>query len=181
MAILETFSKRESSSTTTREKAASARLLGAAKSGFGLPARVACPVIQPSATGNRDRPMTVMMEPVTTGGKKRTICAKKGTTSIAITAAASTAPIASRMPASPRPPTIVSSVETEAKEMPCTSGSCAPRPGTPTVCRSVARPLTSNEQDSRSAIWDEDSPAAPPTMIGTAMTPPNMDRMCCSP
>ena len=49
-------------------------------------------MIQPAATGMRDSPMTVMMLPVTTGGKNSTICEKNGAMTRPITPAAITAP-----------------------------------------------------------------------------------------
>ena len=95
--------------------------------------------------------------------------------------AAKHAPYAVRMPSSPFPATIAVRVDTEPNEMPCTKGSCAPRYGTPSVCSTVATPLTNKAQEIRKAMSEPFNPAAVPMMMGTAMTPPNIDRMCCIP
>ena len=76
---------------------------------------------------------------------------------------------------------MVSIVETEAKEMPWTSGSWAPNNGTPRVCSTVASPLTKRALETSSPFSAPLRPAAPPTMSGTAMTPPNIARMCWTP
>ncbi len=138
---------------------------------------------QPAATGSSDRPMTVITEPVTTAGKKRTIREKTGATSSPITAETMIAPKTTRRPRSPPPSLrmIVIIVETEAKLMPCTSGSWEPKNGSPRVCRTVARPLTKSAPDTSRAVSEAESCATPPMMNGTAITPPNMDRMCCRP
>jgi len=143
--------------------------------------KLGCPVIHFPATGRSDSPMTVMIDPVTTGGKKRTMLAKNGTIRNAMRPAMMIAPYAVRRPSWPCPATIAVRVDTEAKEMPCTRGSCAPRYGTPSVCSTVATPLTNKEQEIRKAMSAPFNPAAPPTMMGTAITPPNIDRMCCIP
>lgn len=120
-------------STITTAKVNSAReMLGSdAKSGLGTvsPATtmVALPVIQRAATGMRDSPMMVMMEPVTTEGKNRTTFAKKGVITKPKMAATITAPNTCRRPSSPLSPMMASIVETAAKEVPCTSGSWAPK------------------------------------------------------
>ena len=76
---------------------------------------------------------------------------------------------------------IESIVATEANEMPCTSGSWEPKNGSPSVCSSVAAPLTNSAQASSVPISGPLRPAALPTMIGTAITPPNIERMCWTP
>ena len=53
---------------------------------------VGLPVIHLPAAGMSDRPMTVMIEPVTTGGKNRMTCEKNGTISRATMPAAMMAP-----------------------------------------------------------------------------------------
>jgi hypothetical protein len=126
-------------------------------------------------------PMTVMIDPVTTGGKERRMLAKNGTMKKATSPATMVAPYAVRRPSWPCSATIAVRVDTEAKEIPCTRGSCAPRNGTPSVCSTVATPLTNKAQEIRKAMSAAFNPAAPPMMIGTAMTPPNIDRMCCIP
>jgi len=143
--------------------------------------KLGCPLIHFPAMGRSDMPMTVMIDPVTTGGKNRRMLAKNGTMKKAMSPATMVAPYAVRRPSCPWPATIAVSVDTEAKEMPCTRGSCAPRYGTPSVCSTVARPLTNKAQEIRKAISAPFSPAAPPMMMGTAITPPNIDRMCCIP
>ena len=166
-----------STSTRARVTAARATLLPEAVSSWS--------VIQPPATGSSERPMTVITEPVTTAGKKRTTREKTGATSRPIRAATMTAPKTTRRPRSPLPSPsprmIVIIVETLAKEMPWTSGSWEPKNGTPSVCRIVARPLTNSAPETSRAVSEGFSPATPPMMNGTAITPPNMDRMCWMP
>ena len=122
-----------------------------------------------------------MIDPVTTGGKKRMTCEKKGVIASPISAATITAPSTVRSPPWPSSPMIESIVATLANEIPCTSGSCEPKNGSPSVCRIVAAPLTNSAHESSVAIWGPLSPAAFPMMIGTAMTPPNIERMCWTP
>ena len=109
-------------------------------------------MIQPAATGMRDNPMTVMMLPVTTGGKNRTILEKNGAMTRPITPAAMTDPNTCWSPVWPPPELLmmVSIVETEAKEMPWTSGRWAPNNGTPRVCSTVASPLTKSALETSS-------------------------------
>ena len=88
--------------------------------------------------------MTVMIEPVTTGGKKRMICEKNGEIASPISAATMTAPKTFCRPSWPSSPMIESIVATDANEIPCTSGSWEPKNGSPSVCSSVAAPLTNS-------------------------------------
>ncbi len=138
-------------------------------------------MIQPAATGISESPITVMIEPVTTGGKKRMICEKNGEIARPISAATITAPSTLRRPPVPSSPMIESIVATDANEIPCTSGSWEPKYGSPSVCSSVAAPLTKSAQASSVPICGPVRPAALPTMIGTAITPPNIERMCWTP
>ncbi len=89
------------------------------------------------------------------------------------------APNTERSP--PGPAATATIVDTEAKEMPCTRGSLAPKKGTPRVCSKVAAPLTNKAADTSRPISKPVSPAAPPTIRGGAITPPYMVRMCCNP
>ena len=76
---------------------------------------------------------------------------------------------------------IESIVATDANEIPWTSGSWEPKNGRPSVCSSVAAPETNSAHASSVPICGPSRPAALPTMIGTAITPPNIERMCWSP
>src|SRR5699024_2689157 len=82
---------------------------------------------------------------------------------------------------SPPPERIARIVATLAKETPCTSGSCEPKNGSPTVCRRVAKPPMNKHEAISRLMPVESSPAAFPTISGTAMMPPYMVRTCCSP
>ncbi|GAB3256837.1 hypothetical protein GCM10027562_19340 [Arthrobacter pigmenti] len=137
------------------------------------------PMDQLAATGISVRPMVVMTTPVTTGGKKRTIFAKKGAITSPMRAAARTAPNTAWIP--PSPLTIASIVATVAKEVPCTSGSWQPKNFTPTVCRMVAIPPTNRQEAISTPSSAELSPAAEPMINGGAMMPPYMVRTCCRP
>ena len=127
--------------------------------------------------------MTVMIDPVTTGGKNRIRRERNGATTRPTRAATTTAPATTRSPRSPSlsPAMMVTIVETEAKLMPWTSGRRDPRNGTPIVCRIVARPLTSSAHATSVADSAGSSPAAPPTMSGTAIMPPTIARTCWRP
>ncbi len=134
---------------------------------------------QLAATGVSEMPIMVMTTPVTTGGKKRTILAKKGAIRKPTAEAASTAPNTAWIP--PPPLTIATMVATEANDVPCTNGSWQPKNGMPTVCRMVASPPTKRQLAIRTPISSEDSPAAPPMIRGGAMMPPYMVSTCCNP
>ncbi len=123
--------------------------------------------------------MTVMMVPVTTGGKNRTTWEKNGLIASPTTPATMIAPKTAGRPPLPVATAVI--VETDAKEMPWTRGSCEPKNGTPTLCRMVASPLTKSAAVTSRPCWAGDSPAAPPTMRGGAMTPPYIVRMCWMP
>jgi hypothetical protein len=81
----------------------------------------------------------------------------------------------------PARPTMATMVDTLAKEMPWTIGSRAPNGPRPMVCNTVARPLTNRPAVTSSARSVPESPAAPPTIRGGAITPPYMVRMCWVP
>ena len=146
---------------------------------------VALPRIQRSATGNSDRPMTVMTHPVTTGGKNRTSCANSGAMMKPNTPATITAPkMTAILAAGRRCDSSVAAaviVPTAANETPCTSGSCEPTKGTPRDCSSVPRPETNSAAVTIRPTSAPVSPAALPMMIGGVTTPAYIARMCCSP
>ncbi len=108
--------------TTRKVNAASAMFGSEANAGLGTVApatvTVSRPVIHPVATGISDSPMTVMIDPVTTGGNSRTTFAKNGEMSSPTSAATITAPKTTRRPSVPSSPTIAIIVDTEAKEVP---------------------------------------------------------------
>ncbi len=162
-------------STTTSVPSASAMLGTEPQSA----ASSSPPIIQPAAVGSSETPMIVMMVPVTTGGKNRTTCAKNGLIARPMTAATMMAPKTGGSP--PSPLATATMVDTVANEMPWTSGSCDPKKRMPSVWSAVARPLTSSAAETRTPISAPVSPAACPTMIGGAMTPPYIVMMCCRP
>ena len=136
------------------------------------------PIAQRNETGIRDSPMTVIRLPVTTAGNSRTSCAKNDERTSPIRPATMIAPKTGRSPSSLAIATIV---ETLAKEMPCTIGSRLPNGPSPSVCSRVAKPDTNSPAVTRSAMSAADSPAAPPTIRGGAITPPYIVRMCWVP
>src|SRR5699024_10813300 len=163
-----------SSRTTTRVPAATARFFGSPQESEPSP-----PMAHPPATGNRLRPMVAITVPVTTGGKNLMILAKNGAINTPMTAATITEPKMVVM--SPPPERMARIVATLANETPCTSGSCEPKNGNPTVCRMVARPPMNKHEAISRLIPVESSPAAFPTISGTAMMPPYMVRTCWRP
>ena len=131
--------KRAMASVMISVRTASSRLVAEPKFGFSIVWRVpsaavvvivGLPRIQRSATGNSEMPMIVMMQPVTTGGKKRTTLAKSGAMRKPKSPATITAPkiVASRALESPREALVATAVivPTAANDTPCTSGSCEP-------------------------------------------------------
>ena len=95
--------------------------------------------------------MTVMTEPVTTGGKKCSSRLNTPESRKPMTPATRTAPKMYCSPATPPPASLpMASMEaTAANEVPCTSGSLAPILQTPRVCSRVASPETSSAAVSR--------------------------------
>ncbi len=103
------------------------------------------------ATGSSEMPITVMTDPVTTGGKK---CSRRLNTPDSRNPMIPATRMAPKMNWSPRTPPPASfpmaSIEaTAANDAPCTSGSLAPIRQTPIVCSSVASPDTSSAAVSR--------------------------------
>src|SRR5699024_9646861 len=127
------------------------------------------PMAQSNAVGISDNPITVMIVPVTTGGKKRMSFAKKDDTIKPITPATSTDPSTGWMP--PSLPT-EASLDTLANEIPCTNGRRAPNGPSPNASRIVASPLMNSPAVISSPISEPDSPAASPIINGGAITPP---------
>ena len=120
----------------------------------GLPKSARSPTPPPAqriATGSSEMPMTVMTDPVTTGGKKRSRRLNTprqqepddpGDQDGAEDALQPADPAACAVP--------MASIEaTAANEVPCTIGSLAPIRQTPRVCSSVASPDTSSAAVSR--------------------------------
>ena len=103
------------------------------------------------ATGSSEMPMTVMTDPVTTGGKKRSRRLNTPDSRKPITPATRIAPKMNCSPRTPPPASLpMASIEaTAANDAPCTSGSRAPIFHTPRVCRRVASPETSSAAVSR--------------------------------
>src|SRR5699024_4340207 len=133
---------------------------------------------QSNALGSSVNPITVITEPVTTGGKNRTILPKTMLNAIPIRPAPIVAP-----KTAPRPWdwAIAPMVDTAENEAPCTSGSRDPNIGSPSVCSSVATPLTKMVAVMSTLSSAADNPAASPTINGGAMRPPYIVRMCWVP
>ena len=109
------------------------------------------PPAQRIATGSSEMPITVMTDPVTTGGKK---CSRRLNTPDSRNPMTPATRMAPKMNCSPRTPPPASlpmaSIEaTAANDAPCTSGSLAPIRQKPIVCSSVASPDTSSAAVSR--------------------------------
>lgn len=167
----------DSNSTTSSVNAA--RPMLATEPWDGSPS---APMDHPAATGMSVTPMVVMTTPETTGGKNRMTFAKKGARMKPSAEATSTAPKITRRPSLPGVPCkMVSMVATPAKETPCTNGNCAPRKGTPMLCRMVARPPTNRAAATRMPVSVASRPAAVPMINGTAITPPYMVKTCWRP
>lgn len=134
---------------------------------------------QCAATGISDRPITVITQPLTSGGKKRVTLENTGATSRPSTAEAITAP---RMPGSPPPVCkMLTMVATPANDTPCTSGRRLPKNGMPRVCNNVATPPMNRQAVISRPASAADMPAASATISGTATMPPYMVSTCCRP
>ena len=109
------------------------------------------PPAQRIATGSSEMPITVITEPVTTGGKKCSSRLNTPDSRNPTTPATSTAPKMYCSPATPPPASLpMASIEaTAANDVPCTSGSRAPIFQMPRVCSRVASPDTSSAAVSR--------------------------------
>ena len=141
---------------------------------FGLP-----PIIHRILTGIKDKPIMVMTDPVTTGGKNLNKREKKGEIIKPTTDATITAPnTIGKLP----PVVIIASiVATPANDTPCTIGSFAPKYLIPRVCKSVANPPTNKLAAISVPISAGFNPAAEPIISGTAMIPPYIVKTCCKP
>ena len=134
---------------------------------------------QSAVTGKSETPMIVITTPVTTGGKNLSSLAKNGAMMMPMAPEASTAPNTAGMP--PPPLRMAIMVATPEKEVPWTSGSWAPKNGTPRVCRMVARPPMNRQLATSTPISAVSMPAAPPITSGGAMMPPYMVSTCWKP
>ncbi len=132
-----------------------------------------------AATGISDRPMMVITQPLTSGGKKRVSLEKMGAMIRPNTEAKSTAPSTPCMP----PPVcrMLTMVATPEKDTPCTSGRREPKNGMPSVCSSVASPPMKRQAVISRPVSAADMPAALAMTRGTATMPPYMVSTCCKP
>ena len=120
--------------------------------------------------------MAVMIVPVTTGGKKRSILLKNGATSTVNRPDAMTAP---RMVGRPVPALAMATIgPTAAKVTPIMTGRRMPNFQTPMLWISVAMPTANRSALIRKAIWSLGSFSAAPMISGTAMAPAYMTRTC---
>ena len=164
-------------STSTRVMAARPMLAMLPK----FSARLLPPMAQRAATGISVRPMVVMTMPVTRGGKNLVIRENTGVIKRPINDATITAPRIAWIPPPPSLPTIATMVATPAKDTPCTSGNWQPKNGRPRVCSSVAKPPANSDAAISRPMSAGESPAAWPTISGTATIPPYMVNTCCRP
>ena len=134
------------------------------------------PIAQRNATGISESPMTVMIVPVTTGGKSRTSWAKNGRQQQADQPGDDDR--AEDRPQAARTGDRDHRRHTRERDA-LDDGSWAPTGPMPRVCSSVASPLTNSPAVTSRAMSPGDRPAAPPTISGGAMTPPYIVRMCC--
>src|SRR6478609_8998590 len=137
------------------------------------------PAAQFIATGSNEIPITVITDPVTTGGKNRSNPDNTNPSSPATRIAPKMARIPSRPPPAALPTDNMEA--TAANEVPCTIGSFAPIQGTPNVWIRVANPDTNSVAANRYDRSAKDRPNAEPTMNGTATTPAYMLITCCRP
>ena len=130
-----------------------------------------------------EMPMTRMMVPVTTGGKKRSMRLASGASRMPMTPAAMIEPKISRAPSGPG---FVSAIDTIgptlAKVTPIITGSRTPNQGvTPSDCRIETMPQQNRSAEIRKATSSGESCSTRPTISGTAMAPAYMTSTCCRP
>lgn len=127
--------------------------------------------------------MSVITEPVTTGGKKRTALLKKGAAMKPRTPATMTAPkmIGRASLLSLAEATTAVMGATPANVTPLTNGSLAPIFQKPRVCRKVASPAVNRQAPVRKVSSVPERPTAAPTISGGATTPAYMAATCCRP
>ena len=130
-----------------------------------------------------DTPMTRMIVPVTTGGKKRSRRLTKGAISTVTMPAPMMAPKIMRAPSTPGLALAIDTIgPTAAKVTPIITGSFTPNHWVaPSDCRIEAMPHTNRSAEIRNATSCGSSFSARPTISGTAMAPAYMTRTCCRP
>jgi len=128
-------------------------------------------------------PITRMIEPVTTGGKKRRSFDIRGASSMAITPAAMIAPKMARAPSGPPLALAITCIGwTAAKVTPIITGSRTPNHWVaPRLWIRVTMPQVKRSAEIRKATSAGSSFSARPMISGTAMAPAYMTRTCWRP
>ncbi len=138
---------------------------------------------QPTPTRIRLTPMTRMMVPVTTGGKKRSMRLIKGAIRIASRPAPMPAPKMARAPSTPGTAFAIATIgPTAAKVTPIMTGNRMPnQEPSPKDWIRVTRPQQNRSAEISIVTSAGDSFRARPTIKGTAMAPAYMTSTCCRP
>src|SRR5688572_8107673 len=138
------------------------------------------PKIQLMPTRIRLMPITAMMVPVTTGGKKRSMRLTSGAVSIDTTPAPMMAPNSNCAPFWPGFALAMATMgATDAKVTPIITGSLMPNHCVaPSAWISVAMPQQNRSAEISSATSSGDSLSARPTMSGTATAPAYITSTC---
>ena len=141
------------------------------------------PNAQPTPTFIRLIPMTAMMVPVTTGGKKRSKRPITGAISIAMMPAPMMAPKIIRAPSVPGLALAMATIgPTAAKVTPIMTGSLMPNQGVkPKDWMSDTTPHTKRSAEINRATCSGLKLSARPTIKGTAMAPAYITSTCCKP
>ena len=141
------------------------------------------PKIQLMPTRIRLMPMTAMMVPVTTGGKKRSMRLIMGAIRMETTPAPITAPKIRPAPAWPPVACAIDTMgATAAKVTPIITGSLMPNHCVaPQAWISVTRPQTNRSAEIRCATCSGGRFSARPTISGTATAPAYITSTCCKP
>ena len=141
------------------------------------------PKIQLMPTRIRLMPMTAMMVPVTTGGKKRSMRLTTGAIRIEMMPAPMMAPNSMRAPSVPGLPLAIATIgPTAAKVTPIITGRRMPNHCVaPSAWIRVAMPQQNRSAEIRKATSCGPSLSARPTISGTATAPAYITSTCCSP
>ena len=124
-------------------------------------------------------PITVMIDPVTTAGKKRSSRLINGATTMPKTPATMTEPKIAGSPSAGLP-AMASMGEREAKVTPIITGRRMPNGPTPQAWIRVAIPQANRSALIKMAIWSRGNFSAAPRMSGTATAPAYITSTCCN-
>ncbi len=162
---------------------ASSQAALAGSTSFGAVGPIGLPKIQLMPMRISEMPMTRMMVPVTTGGKKRSIRLATGASRMPMMPAPMIEPKIIRAPSVPGCETAIEIIgPTEAKVTPIITGIRTPNHGViPSDCSIETMPQQKRSAEIRKATSSGASLSTRPMISGTAMAPAYITSTCCRP